>query len=108
MKILRYEIETTALTQKESGMGELATTYKESGGLVVQLPKGAKILTIEFLLGKLWLWALADPKATLEARPIWMLSADVEAPVGVENMRHICSVAQDCGRLFVSHFFEEE
>lgn len=89
MKIFKYELEP-------QGRGEIT----------VELPEGAKILSIAFQHGKLCLWALVSPMNIHVERHILMLGTGWESPTGVEDMRHISTIQQDGGQ-FIWHFFEE-
>lgn len=78
---------------------QLKSRYKET----VEMPKGAKILCIEWQYGKATLWMLVDPAEPLEERTI--VSKETGAPFKSENHKYISTLLSRDGT-YVLHFFE--
>ena len=80
----------------------LETTDKQ----IVNLPKGAEILSIKVQRGEPKLWALVDSNEPLEERIIEIFGSghDIHYDMGVER-KFICTYQQLNGS-FVGHVFE--
>jgi len=70
----------------------------------LDLPVGARVLSVQFQREILWCWALVDPHASIRPRVICMYGTG--HPVPVVHGRFIGTVQQFNGNL-VWHVFEE-
>jgi len=75
-----------------------------NGIALIEVPKGAKFLTVQNQHGEPTLWFLCDPKQPLETRSIqWVgTGVDVKNP---DELVYIGTIQQH-GGTFISHFFE--
>lgn len=83
-KVFKYEIHDLAMRE-------------------IELPKGAQMLSVQMQGGKPCLWALVDPNAPKEKRPILIIGTGhtLTEPV----YRHV-STFQMLGGNLIWHFFE--
>jgi hypothetical protein len=72
---------------------------------VVEMPKGATILSVQTQHGDVCIWALVDPEAKKESRTIWIVGTGHEMPEGI-HLRYL-GTTQTPGGTFVPHVFEE-
>lgn len=75
-----------------------------AGEQLLDMPKGANILTVAMQRGAVYIWAIVDPEAAKEQRTIAVIGAG--HPLGdLARLDYIGSVQADYGQLIL-HVFE--
>ncbi len=71
----------------------------------LELPKGARILTVQYQEPHVCLWALVDPEAPTQIRKFRWAGTGHEISEAPENLRHVSTFFMQ-GELLVFHIFE--